>query len=119
MDTLRNVMSYMTEDEQLQLSAAPALLLVDRSAAHLDSDLSVGGPSFVRDPLLWRSHQHMALNHVSHGMRYKIHSACCAGLWGLDRLDGRSPRRDFMYTYDADGTGVHIYVIDTVTHPYL
>ena len=33
--------------------------------------------------------------------------------WGLDRIDQRSLPRDFSYTYDVDGSGVHAYVIDT------
>ena len=33
--------------------------------------------------------------------------------WGLDRIDQRSPTLDNEYTYLADGTGVHIYVVDS------
>ncbi|CAL8471030.1 g10572 [Coccomyxa elongata] len=35
------------------------------------------------------------------------------GLWGLDRIDSRSPQRDYAYDYNGDGSGVHIYVVDT------
>ncbi|BDA45373.1 probable extracellular serine proteinase at N-terminal half [Coccomyxa sp. Obi] len=35
------------------------------------------------------------------------------GLWGLDRIDSRSPQRDYVYDYDGDGSGVHIYIVDT------
>ena len=75
--------------------------------------------TFLIDPLFWQSYQNRALEYLSNGTQHILQSVCCAGLWGLDRLDGRSPMRDFKYTYDADGTGVHIYIIDTVTHPYL
>ncbi len=37
-----------------------------------------------------------------------------AGLWGLDRIDSRSPQRDYAYKYNGDGSGVHIYVVDSV-----
>ncbi|MGX7826474.1 S8 family serine peptidase [Actinokineospora sp. 24-640] len=33
--------------------------------------------------------------------------------WGLDRIDERSNPTDDQYIYDADGTGVNAYVIDT------
>ncbi len=39
-----------------------------------------------------------------------------AGLWGLDRIDSRSPQRNYAYDYTGDGTGVHIYVVDTVKY---
>lgn len=40
-------------------------------------------------------------------------------VWNLDRIDQRSDR-DGVYTYDATGSGVHVYIIDTgirTTHP--
>lgn len=36
-----------------------------------------------------------------------------SGLWGLDRIDERQNPRDALYTYDATGTGVNAYVLDT------
>ena len=39
---------------------------------------------------------------------------CAAGLWGLDRIDRRPPAREYSYSYQYDGTGIHIYVVDTV-----
>lgn len=35
------------------------------------------------------------------------------GLYGLDRIDQRSRTLDDSYTYFADGTGVHIYIVDS------
>ncbi|KAK9829530.1 hypothetical protein WJX72_006342 [[Myrmecia] bisecta] len=39
------------------------------------------------------------------------------GLYGLDRIDQRSLPRDYAYNYNQDGTGVHIYVVDTGINP--
>lgn len=33
--------------------------------------------------------------------------------WGLDRIDQRSATRDHSYTYDSDGSGVNVFVVDT------
>ena len=44
-----------------------------------------------------------------------IGATMSAGLWGLDRVDQRSAMRDYAYHYNAMGTGVHIYVADTVS----
>lgn len=38
------------------------------------------------------------------------------GLWGLDRIDQQSRKRDYMYHYSSVGTGVHVYTVDTVSH---
>ena len=36
------------------------------------------------------------------------------GLWGLDRIDQKSKKRDYMYHYSSVATGVHVYTVDTV-----
>ncbi len=119
MDALGSVISYVREDEQLQLSAA--LRSEDLTPAHLDADVSAGGVS-LRTPwrisaaiwltdIWYEEHLHVAVYTM---WLKKNCGTCCAGLWGLDRIDVRSPIRNFKYTYAADGTGVHIYVIDTV-----
>ncbi|MEQ8764461.1 MAG: S8 family serine peptidase [Planctomycetota bacterium] len=33
--------------------------------------------------------------------------------WGLDRIDQRNLPLDNSYTYDYDGSGVHVYIMDT------
>ena len=38
------------------------------------------------------------------------------GLWGLDRIDQQSRKRDYMYHYSSIGTGVHVYTVDTASH---
>ncbi len=38
-----------------------------------------------------------------------------AGLWGLDRIDQKTDKRDYMYHYSYVGTGVHVYTVDTVS----
>ena len=126
-DAFGNVTSSVLDDERLQLPIAPVLLSKDLSAAHLGVDLSAGMLSFGMGRQAAALRFVMCLTvpsaHSSDPFptwcELKLRSTCCAGLWGLDRLDGRSPMRDFKYTSDADGTGVHIYVIDTVTRPYL
>lgn len=41
-------------------------------------------------------------------------SVISSGLWGLDRIDQKSNRRDYQYHYSSVGTGVHVYTVDTV-----
>ncbi|DBB00879.1 TPA: hypothetical protein ACH3X1_000798 [Trebouxia sp. C0004] len=41
-----------------------------------------------------------------------------AGLWGLDRIDQKSGKRDYLYHYSYVGTGVHVYTVDTGINPY-
>ena len=41
-------------------------------------------------------------------------SAISAGLWGLDRIDQKTSKRDYQYHYSSVGTGVHVYTVDTV-----
>ena len=36
------------------------------------------------------------------------------GLWGLDRVDQKPRKRDYMYHYSYTGSGVHVYTVDTV-----
>lgn len=33
--------------------------------------------------------------------------------WGLDRIDERDLPDDDLYVYNADGSGVHVYIVDT------
>ncbi len=33
--------------------------------------------------------------------------------WGLDRIDQRDLPLDGLYTFDSDGSGVHVYIIDS------
>lgn len=40
------------------------------------------------------------------------------GLWGLDRVDQQSRKRDYMYHYSSTGAGVHVYTVDTVSCIY-
>ena len=37
--------------------------------------------------------------------------------WGLDRVDQRALPLDSSYTYNFDGSGIHVYVIDTGIRP--
>lgn len=43
----------------------------------------------------------------------QINNATCIDNWGLDRIDQQLLPRDNMYSFLNDGTGVHVYVIDS------
>jgi len=40
-----------------------------------------------------------------------------SNLWGLDRVDQRSPTLDYNFTYIFNGQGVRIYILDTGIDP--
>lgn len=49
-----------------------------------------------------------------------VEQTLTADQWGLDRIDVRPRTFDLRYHYDTDGTGVHVYILDTgikLSHP--
>lgn len=42
-----------------------------------------------------------------------VETVAAPGLWGLDRVDQRDFGRDQLYHYNATGTGVYAFIIDT------
>lgn len=74
-DALGSIVSYVTEDEQLQLPAAPVLLSKDLSAARMGPDLSAGVQYLSHRPSLLA-----VLPEQSSGIpfqRYATHIAKC------------------------------------------
>lgn len=49
----------------------------------------------------------------AHETTQNVGALADSGLYRLDRIDQRSLPRDGGYTYAADGSGVHIYIIDS------
>ncbi len=51
--------------------------------------------------------------YVQENGRIKISATQTGATWGLDRIDQRNRPLDSSYTYNADGSGVTAYIIDT------
>lgn len=51
--------------------------------------------------------------YVQENGHVSLHTTQTGATWGLDRVDQRSLPVDTTYVYNARGTGVHAYIIDT------